>query len=87
VVRVGERGWPLERLRLAGRLEESGVTLEWRPGQASALDSDRIAEGREVGDVVVRDAQGRDIAYDIHFAFAFHAFHPKGEWMLGRGAE
>ncbi|MEF2552312.1 DUF3179 domain-containing protein [Aurantimonas sp. A2-1-M11] len=86
VVRVGERAWPLERLRQAGRIEEAGVTLEWRPGQASALDSDRIAEGREVGDVVVRDAQGQDIAYDIPFAFAFHAFYPKGGWMLGRGA-
>ncbi len=87
VVRVGDRAWPLERLRDAKRIEEAGVTLEWRSGQASALDSSRIAEGREVGDVVVRDAQGRDIAYDIPFAFAFHAFYPNGTWMLGSGGE
>lgn len=83
VVRVGDRAWPLSRLRKAGRITEAGVTLTWTEGQASALDTGEIAQGREVGNVRVRDAQGRDVPHDIPFAFAFHAFHPDGRWMLG----
>jgi hypothetical protein len=84
VVRVGSRAWPLSRLAEAGRLSEAGVTLTWRAGVASALDTARIGQGREVGAIRVTDAQGRDLAHDLMFAFAFHAFHPEGEWMLGR---
>lgn len=84
VVRVGNRAWPLERLRQAGRLEEAGLILTWEAGQASALDSAEIAQGQDVGTVRVTDARGQAVVYDQPFAFAFHAFHPKGEWMLGR---
>lgn len=35
-----------------------------------------------VNDVVVGLAAGRDVPHDIPFAFAFHAFHPDGQWML-----
>lgn len=84
VVRVRDRAWPLERLRRAGRLEEAGVRLFWRRGQASALDTGRLADGREVGDVVVVDAAtGEPVVHEVVFAFAFHAFHPEGTWMLG----
>ncbi|MCU0904287.1 MAG: DUF3179 domain-containing protein [Tabrizicola sp.] len=83
VVRVGTRAWPLERLRKAGLVKEAGVILTWEEGQASALDSGDIAQGQEVGTVRVTDAQGRAVVHDMPFAFAFHAFHPTGEWMLG----
>lgn len=83
VVRVGDRAWTFERLRAEGEIREAGVVLSWTPGQASALDSRSIAEGRDVGTVRVRDAAGRDLAHDIPFAFAFHAFFPEGTWMLG----
>ena len=83
VVRVGDRAWTFARLRAAGEIREAGVVLSWTPGQASALDSRDIAAGRDVGTVRVRDAEGRDIPHDIPFAFAFHAFHPEGTWMLG----
>lgn len=82
VVRVGDWAWPLERLRAAGRIAEAGLVLTWVPGQASALDAARLGQGREVGSVRVRDGQGRDVVHDIPFAFAFHAFHPRGRWML-----
>ncbi|MDU8910520.1 DUF3179 domain-containing protein [Aestuariicoccus sp. MJ-SS9] len=84
VVRVGDRAWPMDRLAREGEIREAGVTISWRPGQASALDTGRIAEGRDVGSVRVRDAQGRDVPHDVMFAFAFHAFWPQGKWMLGR---
>ncbi len=83
VVAVEGRAWPLERLRAAGEIREAGLVIRWNEGQASALDSSRIGEGREVGTVRVRDAAGRNVAFDIPFAFAFHAFHPEGKWMLG----
>ena len=83
VVRVENRAWTFARLREAGEIHESGVVLSWTPGQASALDSRDIASGRDVGTVRVRDSQGRDLPHDIPFAFAFHAFHPDGIWMLG----
>ncbi|MFD3191077.1 DUF3179 domain-containing protein [Sedimentitalea sp. HM32M-2] len=83
VVRVGDRAWPLFRLSRAGRVQEAGVTITWRAGQASALDTDRIAGGRDVGSIRVRDARGRDLPHDVMFAFAFHAFWPDGRWMLG----
>ena len=82
VVRVGDRAWPLERLRTAGRIDEAGVTITWADGQASALDSTNVAEGRDVGTVRVRDGRGRDVVHDVMFAFAFHAFWPEGRWML-----
>jgi len=80
---VGNRAWPLERLRKAGRLEEAGVVLTWEEGQASALDSGDIARGREVGTIRVTDMRGAAVVHDMPFAFAFHAFHPEGDWMLG----
>jgi hypothetical protein len=82
VVRVGDRAWPLERLRTAGRLQEAGLILTWEDGQASALDSSTIARGQEVGTVRVTDEKGRAVVHDMPFAFAFHAFHPDGDWML-----
>ncbi len=85
VVRVGNRAWPLERVAKAGKLTEAGVTISWAAGQASALDTGRIANGRDIGNIRVRDTEtGRDLVHDVIFAFAFHAFHPDGKWMLGR---
>ena len=83
VVRVGDRAWPLTRLAGAGEIAEAGVTISWVPGEASALDAARIGQGRDVGSVRVRDAAGADVVHDVIFAFAFHAFHPQGEWMIG----
>lgn len=83
VVRVGDRAWPLSRLAELGEVSEGGVVISWTSGQASALDSGRIEQGRDVGSIRVRDAAGRDVPHDVMFAFAFHAFFPDGTWMLG----
>ena len=84
VVRVGDRAWPLTRLAKEGAVDEAGVSLSWKAGQASALDAPSIAKGRDVGNVRVRDAKGQDLPHDVMFAFAFHAFWPEGNWMLGQ---
>ena len=83
VVRVGDRAWPVERLRTDAPVTEAGVTISWTAGQASALDSGNIAEGKEVGTIRVKDEAGADVPHDVMFAFAYHAFWPDGEWMLG----
>ncbi|MEO9514617.1 MAG: DUF3179 domain-containing protein [Paracoccaceae bacterium] len=84
VVRVGERAWPMDRLAREEKVNEAGVEISWVAGQASALDSARISKGRDVGSIRVRDGNGKDVAHDVMFAFAFHAFWPDGQWMLGR---
>lgn len=84
VVRVGDQAWPLTRLSDARELTEAGISFSWSEGQASALDSARIGSGKEVGNVRVRDADGNDLPHDVMFAFAFHAFWPEGEWMIGK---
>ena len=83
VVRVGDAAWPLTRLAEEGKVTEDGVTLSWTAGQASALNTACIADRRDVGNVRVRDAAGNDLAHDMMFAFAFHAFWPDGDWKLG----
>ncbi|MEP2028968.1 MAG: DUF3179 domain-containing protein [Paracoccaceae bacterium] len=82
VVRVGARAWPLARLAALQEVTEAGVTLSWRAGQASALDTGQISKGRDVGSIRVRDTKGQNVAHDVMFAFAFHAFWPEGDWML-----
>jgi hypothetical protein len=80
---VGDKAWPLERLREAEELTEDGLRITWTKGQASALDSREIAAGREVGNIRVFDASGDNVVHEVIFAFAFHAFFPEGTWMLG----
>jgi len=84
VVRVGDRAWPMDRLAAEEEITEAGVFLSWKAGKASALDTARIAEGRDIGAVRVRDTSGADLPHDVMFAFAFHAFWPEGTWMLAQ---
>lgn len=83
VVRVGNRAWPIMRLREEGEVSEAGLKISWASGQASALDAGTIGKGKDVGTVRVRNSSGKDVPHDVMFAFAFHAFFPKGKWMLG----
>ena len=85
VVAVGDQAWSLLSLREKGRIEQDDLVLTWASGQNSALDTDRISEGRDVGNVVVQrrtDNGHEDAPYDVTFAFVFHAFHPQGTWHL-----
>jgi hypothetical protein len=85
VVVVGQEAWALELVRARERIETDSHVIAWTAGQASALDTREIADGRDVGTVTVREktADGlRDAAYDVTFAFVFKAFHPDGTWHL-----
>jgi hypothetical protein len=81
VVAVGDQAWSVDFLQIKQRIETpDGLILTWERGQNSALDSTVIAEGRDVGNVLVqrRDSNGKlvDALYRVDFAFAFHAFYP-----------
>ena len=74
----GAHAVSLELLRRKGPIEVAGARLTWQSGQTSALDSREIAKGRDVGTVVATEVgePSKDVAYDVTFAFVFHAFHP-----------
>ena len=82
VVVVGEEAWTLDLIQNAGSIERDDLTITWEAGQNSIHDTGRIADGRDVGNVLVqrRAASGdmEDVPYDVTFAFAFSAFVPDG---------
>ena len=58
VVISGNSAWALDSLREKGRIEKDELVLEWMPGRASAVDSRKIADGRDLGIVTVRKKSG-----------------------------
>ena len=82
VIKVGDQAWPLELIKERGRLTVGDLRMTWTEGQNSALDSGTIAEGRDLGNVVVERRKGGawvDEVHDLTFAFVFHAFVPDGK--------
>jgi hypothetical protein len=85
VVVVGDEAWDLRLLRDKGRIEPKTHVIEWRAGQNSALDTADIGQGKDVGNVIVREKTDdglKDAVYDVTFAFVFKAFHPEGTWHV-----
>lgn len=86
VVVVNNTAYALSLVQEKLLIEEDGYQISWTEGQASALDSHNIADGRDVGNVVVQklsdDGAWRDVSYDVTFAFTFHAFQPDGRWRF-----
>jgi hypothetical protein len=69
----------LPLLQAKGTIREGNIVLTWEPGQASALDTAEIAEGKDVGNVTVtRVVGGRSepVLHDVTFAFVVNAFEP-----------
>jgi hypothetical protein len=64
-------------LREKGKIVDGDVVIKWEPGQASALDTSKIEDGRDVGTVTVtRASDGSPIIHDVTFAFVVNAFEP-----------
>jgi hypothetical protein len=81
VIVVGEEAWSLSLLRKRGTINAGSLRLTWSEGQNSALDHREIAQGRDVGNVIVQRAEASglvDVVHDVTFAFVFRAFHPDG---------
>ena len=87
VVRIGNQAWPMTEVKDRGVVTYDAGTISWISGQASALDTAQLADGREIGSVRVQNKNGLDVAHDVMFAFAFHAFWPDGIWHLVDGAQ
>ena len=83
VRRAGKvKAWALALLSAKKTITDGDVVLSWQAGQASALDTQRISEGRDIGNITVqvnKDGKLSDIAYDITFAFVVKAFNPKAK--------
>ena len=85
VVAVGDRAWSFEHLRAVRTVDAGDFVITWESGQASALDSGLIADGRDVGNITVR-TKGKppeDVPHHVTFAFVFHAFQPEAEIIAG----
>ena len=76
VVVVNEQAWSLALIREMGELTDGDVTLSWSAGQNSAVNAAEIAAGRDVGNVIAQIG-GKDVVYDVTFAFVFNAFFPE----------
>ena len=66
-------------VRKKGKMTVSGYEITWTEGQASALDTRSISDGREVGNITVTKMNGdkaEDVAHEVTFAFVAHAFMP-----------
>ena len=82
VVIADNRAWALSFVQEQERLVDGEIEISWQPGRASALDSRQIANGRDLGNVIVHrlSATGKSlIPYKISFAFVWYAFNPEAE--------
>lgn len=77
MVRDGGNSFAVSAAKLAeeGQFELDGVVLTFEAGQASALDTQVISEGRDVGNITVMK-DGEPVVHDVTFAFVVHAFMP-----------
>ena len=66
----------LPRLSEDKSFSKNGLSFSWSAGQASALDTSRISDGRDVGNISVVDENGNHVVHEITFAFAARAFIP-----------
>ena len=83
VVRVGDFAVLVNGLESVGTFIHANAEFTWSPGLSSPLDVQDISDGRDIGFVRVRDIDtGEDLAHDLMFAFAYHAFYPDGEWVI-----
>lgn len=67
--------WSFAYVQENAPFEVGGFRVEWQAGQASALDTRQISDGRDVGTVTVTRG-GEPALYHVPFAFAFAAFNP-----------
>jgi len=73
-----DRAYAMSLIAERGTLRDGSIELSWTAGQNSALDTSDIAEGRDVGNIVVQTVDAgstrRDAVHDVTFAFVYTAF-------------
>lgn len=77
LVRDGDEVFAVSVAKLAdeGSYTRGDLELSWVSGQASALDTSDISQGRDVGNVSVMRGD-EPVVHDVTFAFVVHAFEP-----------
>jgi len=65
-------------------IRKNGLLFSWHKGQNSALDTAKIEQGRDIGNVIV-SREGVDLPYVVTFAFAYFAFNPDGRILTANG--
>tara|TARA_E500000331_G_scaffold253731_1_gene244218 strand:- start:326 stop:934 length:609 start_codon:yes stop_codon:yes gene_type:complete len=74
------QAWSMALLREKKQLKlPDGMTLNWTPGQNSALDVPEIAKGRDFGNITATKFGADspiDVPYFVDFAFAYNVFSP-----------
>jgi len=81
VLAVGDDAWSLDLIKRKKRIEAGDLVITWGSGQNSALDTSDIAEGRDIGNVVVQRHTAKGLVgavHDLTFAFVFHTFKKGG---------
>ncbi len=72
--------WTMALLREKKEIKVAGgITLKWTAGQNSALDSEVISKGKDVGNVTAQKDTSNgpmDVPYFVDFAFAYYKFYP-----------
>ena len=83
VVVIDDVAFALPYLRKKKQITYDDYIITWQSGQASALDSAVISQGRDVGTVIVQRQEDHgqlvDVPYKVTFAFVWHAFQPDKE--------
>lgn len=75
---VDGEAWSFDFLRQENPVvTDSGVTLSWMPGVASALDTPRISDAKDIG-TITTTKNGQDTPHHVTFAFVYHAFTADG---------
>lgn len=77
LVRDGSEVFAVSVAKLAeeGSFMQGDVELSFVAGQASALDTSDISQGRDVGNISVMRGD-EPVVHDVTFAFVVHAFEP-----------
>jgi hypothetical protein len=67
--------YTVNAIREKNGVSNNGFEIAWTAGQSSALETQSVARGRDVGTISVQK-DGKDMPHDVTFAFVAHAFYP-----------
>lgn len=82
IVMSHNQAWLLKDVQAQGKIIHNDLKLVWTSGQFSVLDSSKISDAKDIGNVTVqqKNQKGKyiDTPYVVTFAFAFKTFYPEG---------
>jgi len=82
VIVVENNAYTLQSISNKKEVIIKDIKITWKEGLSSALENNKISNGRDLGFVRVQKlikGKYEDIVYDYTFAFVYHAFHNGGK--------